>query len=114
GGGVGRPGEVAVEEALVVADVEVGLRTVLGAEDLPVLDGLHRARVDVAVGAHPPHRHPQTAGAELHAEAPAPPPLAERGRHATGDEDVTGDCVAACAVKGGHGVPPYQSGTRPL
>src|SRR5213592_2849172 len=41
--------QVLVDEALVVADVEVGLRTVLGHEHLAVLEGAHRARVDVEV-----------------------------------------------------------------
>ncbi len=49
-GGVRRVArEVLVDEALVVADVEVGLGTVLGHEDLAVLERRHRARVDVQV-----------------------------------------------------------------
>ena len=43
------PREVLVDEALVVADVEVGLGAVLGHEDLAVLERAHRARVDVQV-----------------------------------------------------------------
>ncbi len=50
GGHVGGPKEVLVDEALVVAEVEVGLAAVLGDEHLPVLEGVHRARVDVDVG----------------------------------------------------------------
>jgi hypothetical protein len=41
--------EVLVDEALVVPDVEVGLGAVLGDEDLAVLEGAHRPRVDVQV-----------------------------------------------------------------
>ena len=41
--------EVLVDEALVVADVEVGLGAVLGHEDLAVLERAHRPRVDVQV-----------------------------------------------------------------
>ena len=41
--------EVLVDEALVVADVEVGLGAVLGDEDLAVLERAHRPRVDVEV-----------------------------------------------------------------
>ena len=48
-GVVRAPGEVLVEEALVVADVEVGLGAVLGDEDLAVLERAHRAGVDVEV-----------------------------------------------------------------
>jgi len=36
-------------EALVVAQVEVGLGAVLGNEHLPVLEGAHRAGIDVDV-----------------------------------------------------------------
>ena len=49
-GGVARvPRQVLVDEALVVADVEVGLGAVLGDEHLAVLERAHRARVDVQV-----------------------------------------------------------------
>ena len=50
GGDVGLAGQVAVEEPLVVTDVEVGLGTVLGDEDLTVLERVHGARIDVEVG----------------------------------------------------------------
>ena len=50
GGEVGAAGEVLVDEALVVAQVEVSLLAVLGHEDLAVLERAHRARVDVQVG----------------------------------------------------------------
>jgi hypothetical protein len=39
-----------VGEALVVAEVEVGLGAVVGDEDLAVLEGRHRPGVDVDVG----------------------------------------------------------------
>ena len=41
--------QVLVDEALVVAEVEVGLGTVLGDEHLAVLERAHRARIDVEV-----------------------------------------------------------------
>ena len=50
GGDVGALVEVLVDEALVVAQVEVGLGAVVGDEDLAVLVGRHGARVDVEVG----------------------------------------------------------------
>ena len=50
GGHVGVALHELVDEALVVAQVEVGLGAVLGDEDLPVLEGAHGARVDVDVG----------------------------------------------------------------
>src|SRR5207253_9839722 len=42
--------DVAVDETLVVTEVEVALRAVLGDEDLAVLIWRHRSRVDVEVG----------------------------------------------------------------
>jgi len=49
-GDVRRARGVGVRVALVVAEVEVGLRAVLGDEDLAVLVGRHRAGIDVDVG----------------------------------------------------------------
>ena len=40
----------AAGEALVMAEVEVGLGAVVGDEDLAVLVGRHRARIDVEIG----------------------------------------------------------------
>jgi hypothetical protein len=53
--------EVDVEEALVVADVQVGLRAVLGDEHLAVLERVHGARIDVEVGVELLHRDAQSA-----------------------------------------------------
>jgi len=56
-----RAGQVAVQEALVVTDIEVGLGAVLGNEDLAVLKRVHGAGVDVEVGVEFLHRHLQPA-----------------------------------------------------
>ena len=56
GGHVGVGGQVDVEEALVVADVEIGLRAVLGDEDLAVLERVHGAGVHVQVRVQLLHR----------------------------------------------------------
>ena len=50
GGDVVLAGRDDVGEALVVAEVEVGLGAVVGDVDLAVLERRHRARVDVDVG----------------------------------------------------------------
>ena len=50
GGVVGVPRKVLVDEALIVADVEVGLGAVFGHEHITVLEGAHRAGVDVDIG----------------------------------------------------------------
>ncbi len=42
--------ETLVDEALVVAQVEVGLGAVVGDEHLAVLERTHGARIDVQIG----------------------------------------------------------------
>ena len=50
GGDGGIPGQVFVDEALVVAQIQVGLHAVLGDEHLAVLVGVHGAGVHVQIG----------------------------------------------------------------
>ena len=50
GGDVVGPDGRAPGEALVMAEVEIGLGTVVGDEDLTVLVGAHRAGIDVEIG----------------------------------------------------------------
>ena len=80
--------QVDVDEPLVVADVEVGLGAVVGHEDLAVLERVHGARIDVEVRIQLLHDHAQPARRQQVAEARGGQPLAERGDHAPGDEDV--------------------------
>ena len=87
---VGGPARIGVREALVVAQVEVGLGTVLGHEDLPVLVGGHRARVDVYVGVELLQSDGQSAGDQQAADGGRGDPLAERGDHASRHEDEAG------------------------
>ena len=88
-GGVARVArEVLVDEALVVADVEVGLGAVLGDEDLAVLERAHRARVDVEVRVELLRLHAQAARLQQLAERRGDDALAERRDDAAGDEDV--------------------------
>ena len=87
GRGVGALGEVLVDEALVVPEVEVGLAAVLGDEDLAVLARVHGAGVDVDVGVELAHRHPQAPALEEPAERGGGEALPERARDTAGDED---------------------------
>ena len=61
GGDVGDLAQVGVEEPLVVTDVEIGLRAVVGDEDLAVLERVHRARIHVEVGIELLHGHAESA-----------------------------------------------------
>ena len=84
--------EVLVDEPLVVAEVEVGLTAVLGDEDLTVLEGVHRARVDVDVRVELAHGDPEATALEQPTERRGGEALAQRGRHPAGEEDELGAC----------------------
>ncbi len=88
------PGEVLVDEALVVADVQVGLGSVLGDEDLAVLERAHRSRIDVQVGVELLRADGEPARFQQAPERRRDDPLAERGDHATRDEHVLGHGVS--------------------
>ena len=92
GGDVRGPRGVLVGEALVVAEVEVGLGAVLGDEDLAVLERAHRPRVDVDVGIELLELDPEAAADQQAADRGRGDPLAERGDDAAGDEDEA--CLA--------------------
>ena len=93
---------VLVDEALVVTEVEVGLGAVLGDEDLAVLVGRHRARVDVHVRVELLHADLEPARLEQRAERGGGDALAERGDHSARDEDVLGGLRL-------HTLPPRRS-----
>src|SRR5690606_11444006 len=86
---VGPAGEIAVQEPLVVPDVQVGLGAVLGDEDLAVLERVHRARIHVQVRVQLLHDDPQSPGSEEATEARGREAFAERGRYPASDEQMT-------------------------
>ena len=90
GGDVGGAVEALIEEALVVADVEVGFGAVVGHEDFAVLEGIHCARIHIEVGIELLHGHREAACPKQVTEAGSRQSLTEGGRHAAGDEDVFG------------------------
>ena len=75
----GVAGEVLVDEPLVMAEVEVGFGSVVGHEDLAVLERVHRAGIDVDVWIELLHRDPQAAGFQQPAEGRRREALAEAG-----------------------------------
>ena len=81
------------DEALVVAEVEVGLGTVVGDENLAVLERAHRARIDVEVGVELDQGDVQAARFEDRRQRRRGDALAEGGHHTAGDEDVLGHVV---------------------
>ena len=76
-------------EALVVAEVEVGLGAVVGDEDLAMLEGRHRAGIDVQVGIEFAEPDRIAAGLQQRPEGGGCQPLAERRDHAAGDENIS-------------------------
>ena len=90
GGVAGVAREVLVDEALVVADVEIGLGAVLGDEDLAVLERAHRARIDVQVRVELLGRDGEAARFEEAAERGGHDALPQRGDDTTRDEHVPG------------------------
>ncbi|GIW19819.1 MAG: hypothetical protein KatS3mg065_0115 [Chloroflexota bacterium] len=88
GGDVRELGQVLVDEALVVPEVEVGLGAVVGDEDLAVLVRRHRPGIDVDVGVELENRDPEAPGLEDPADAGGGDALPERGGHASGHEDI--------------------------
>ena len=85
---VGELGEVLVDEALVVPQVEVRLGAVVGDEDLAVLVRRHRPRVDVDVGVELQDGDGESAGLEDAPDAGGGDAFAERGGDASGHKDI--------------------------
>ncbi len=77
-------------EALVVAEVEVGLGAVVGDEHLAVLVGAHRPRIDVQIGVELAQADLVAARLQEGAERRGRQALSQGGDHAAGDEDVPG------------------------
>ena len=75
-------------EALVVAEVEIGLGAVVGDEDFAVLERRHRAGIDVDVRIEFLQRDAEAARFEQRADRGRGDPFAESGNDAAGDEDV--------------------------
>ena len=117
GGDVGGAAGVGVGEALVVAEVEVGLGAVLGDEHLAVLVGRHRARVDVDVGVELLQPDGQAARDEQAPDRGGGDALAERGHDAAGHEDEPGLAgrlrVAVGVVHAHEGLPKESSRRSP-
>src|SRR4029079_3588525 len=75
-------------EALVVAEVEIGLRAIVGHEHFAVLIRRHRARIDVEIRIELPDPHLVAARLQERAECCRSETFTEGGDHAAGDEDI--------------------------
>jgi hypothetical protein len=90
GGDVGGAGGILIGEALVVAEVEVGLGSVLGDEDLAMLERAHRPGIDVDVGVKLLKLDPEAAADEKPADRSGGDPLAEGRDDPSGNEEKSG------------------------
>src|SRR5438105_8832635 len=82
------PGEVHIEEPLVVAEVQVDLRAVVEDEHLAVLVRIHRPRVDVQVGIDLDRTDLQTLRLQEDADRRGADSLPEARQNATRDDDI--------------------------
>ena len=87
GGDAVRPPGGDASEALVMAEIEIGLGTVIGDIDLAMLIGTHRPRIDIEIGVELAQTHAESARLQQRAERRRRKTLAERGDHAAGNED---------------------------
>src|SRR5205807_6335575 len=94
GGGVVVARHLRAAEALVVAEIEIGLAAVVGDVDLAVLEGAHRPGVDVDVRVELEVGDLQPAVLQQGAQAGRREALAQRGDDAAGDEDELGPLAA--------------------
>src|SRR5690606_27701216 len=75
-------------EPLVMTEIEVGFRPVVGDIDLAMLDRGHGSRIHVQIGVEFPQTHGKAPGLEKRAQSRGCETLSEGGNHAAGDEYV--------------------------
>ncbi len=88
GGDVVLPGRRPAGEALVMAEVEIGLGAVIGDEHLAVLVWRHGSGVDIEIGVELAQAHRIAARLQQGAERRRSQAFAKGGDHAAGDEDI--------------------------
>ena len=89
GGEVVALGHLGTDEALVVAQVEIGFRAILGDEHLAMLERTHGARIDVDVRIQLEDGDLEAAGLEDRSQRSGCNTLAQGGHNAAGHEDIS-------------------------
>src|SRR6266566_2305935 len=82
------PGQVDVQESLVVAEVQIDLGAVVEDEHLSVLVRIHRARVDVQIGIDLDGADLQSLRLQQDPDGRSADPLAKARQNATRDDDI--------------------------
>ena len=83
------PSRMNTGEALVMAEVEIGLGAVVGHEDLAMLGRRHRSRVDVQIGIKLAEAHLVAARLQKCCEGGRSKTFSERGNHTTSDKEIS-------------------------
>ena len=71
-----------------MTDVEVGFGTIVGDEYFAMLEGIHRAGIDVEIGVKFLHRDAKSTRSKEVAQTGCCEPLAKGGDHSSGHEQV--------------------------
>ena len=85
-------GQMRVREALVMAKIEIGLRPIVGNEDLAMLKRRHSSRIDVDIRIQFHQRHSQTAGFQQAADRRRRQAFAQARHHATRYKNIFRHC----------------------
>ncbi len=95
GGEIGEAVQILVDKALIVAQIQIGLRPVLGDVDLPVLVGTHGAGIHVDVGIQLLGCDLEAAGFQKSAERRRRDPLAEARHDTAGHKNILGHSISS-------------------
>ena len=96
GGQIGELVQIFVDEALIVPQIQVGLRAVVGDEHLAVLIGAHGAGIDVDIRIELLRDNLQAPHLQQAPQRGRRDALAQTRNHAAGDENVLAHC--ACVL----------------
>jgi len=75
-------------KALIMSEIEIRLGPVGQHINLPVLERIHRSRIDIQIGIKLLKRHPESTSLQQRSKRSSGQPLAERTHHTTRHENV--------------------------
>jgi len=84
-----------IEETLIVAEIQIGLMSVLGDIAFAVLIRIERTGIDIDIGVELLKSYVETASLEEFAERCCYDAFSKRGNHTTGHEDILSICHSA-------------------
>ena len=99
GGGVVELCELFVNKTFVMADVKIGLCSVIGHENFAVLIGVHRSRVNIEIGVELHNRYAVAPCFQQPAQCGGGDAFAQRGNYAPGNENQLGVHVFLLNIK---------------